>query len=72
LVVCNGTNGMMVFDWEEGIKKITLRNAYPDTHAFDVIMNGNRMIVTADNGLFQFDCTDPNNIKYLSTLVKFK
>jgi len=72
LVVCNGINGMMVYNWEESSQKITLRSSYPDIHAFDVIMNGNTMIVTADNGLFQFDCTDPSNIKYLSTLVKFK
>lgn len=71
LVVCNGLNGMMVYDWDERTKQVALKHTYPEIHAFDVIINNNTLIVTADNGLFQFNCTDPNNITYLSTLAKF-
>ncbi len=71
LFVCNGLNGLFVYDWNEATETITPINSYPDIHAFDVIINGNTLIVTADNGLFQFDCSNPNNIRYLSTLAQF-
>ncbi len=72
LFVCNGTKGLFVYDWNPGTRRVSFRNSYPDIHAFDVIVDNNTLIVTADNGLFQFDFSDPNNIKYLSTLVEFK
>lgn len=72
LFVCNGTKGLFVYDWDENTQRVELRNSFPDIHAFDVIVNGNTLIVTADNGLFQFDISNPLTPKYLSTLVEFK
>jgi hypothetical protein len=71
LFICQGTHGLFVYNWDNSSKQVTLRHSYPDIHAFDVIVNGNLLIVTADNGLFQFDITNPDNITYLSKLVNF-
>lgn len=71
LFVCQGKNGLYVYDWNETNTNLTLRHSYPDIHAFDVIVNGNTLIVTADNGLFQFDISSKDNIVYLSKLADF-
>ena len=69
--ICQADNGLTVYQWDPLSKAITLKHKYPDIHATDVIINTNTLIVTAENGLFQFDCTDPDNIQYLSTLSAF-
>lgn len=71
LFVCQGKNGLFVYDWDQTNTSLTLRHSYPDIHAFDVIVNGNALIVTADNGLFQFDISSKDNITYLSKLADF-
>ena len=71
LFVCQGKNGLFVYDWDKTNENLTLRHSYPDIHAFDVIVNGDVLIVTADNGLFQFDITSKDNITYLSKLADF-
>jgi len=71
LFICQGKNGLFVYDWDNSAKQINLRHSYPDIHAFDVIVNDKTLIVTADNGLFQFDISNPDNITYLSKLVNF-
>jgi hypothetical protein len=70
LFVCQGQKGLFVYDWTKTTSPI-FRHSYPDIHAYDVIVNGNVLIVTADNGLFQFDISNPDNIRYLSKLVEF-
>ena len=72
LFVCNGTNGLFVYDWNAATEEVKFRTSYPDIHAFDVFVNGTTLVVTADNGLFQFDFSNPDNIRYLSTLAVFK
>ena len=71
LFVCQGVNGLFVYDWDKANNSLTLRHSYPDIHAFDVIVNGATLIVTADNGLFQFDISSKDNITYLSKLADF-
>ena len=58
-------------NWDINTKNLSLRHSYPEIHAFDVIVNGNILIVTADNGLFQFDISSKDNITYLSKLADF-
>lgn len=69
--VCQGQNGLFVYNFDKNTNRLSFRHSYPEIHAYDVIANGNTLIVTADNGLFQFDITDPDNIKHLSKLVDF-
>lgn len=71
IFICQAENGLTVYNWDKTTNQATLKHSYPDIHAFDVIVNDNTLIVTADNGLFQFDCTDPDNIRYLATLSNF-
>ncbi len=71
LFICQGTNGLYVYNWDINTHEISLRHSYPDIHAFDVIVNGSTLIVTADNGLFQFDISSKDNITYLSKLADF-
>ncbi len=71
LFICQANKGLTVLNWNAANKNVTLKHNYNDIHAYDVIVNGNTLIVTAENGLFQFDCTDTDNIRYLSTLVNF-
>lgn len=71
IFVCQGDKGLSVYDWDPTSTMVTLKHNYEDIHAYDVIVNGNTLIVTAENGLFQFDCSNPDNIKYLATLSTF-
>lgn len=71
LFICQGTKGLYVYNWDITNRHISFRHSYPDIHAFDVIVNGNTLIVTADNGLFQFDISSKDNIVYLSKLADF-
>ncbi len=71
IFICQAESGLSVYNWDKSTTQVSLKHNYPDIHAYDVIVNGNTLIVTADNGLFQFDCTDPDNIKYLATLSNF-
>lgn len=70
LFICQGTNGLFVYDWDEAKKTITLRTHYDNIYAYDVIPNNKTLIVTASNGVFQFDYTDPANLKFLSTVYQ--
>lgn len=71
LFICQGTKGLFVYNWDINTQSVSFRHSYPDIHAFDVIVNGNTLIVTADNGLFQFDISSKDNIVYLSKLAEW-
>lgn len=71
LFICQGFKGLFVYDYDKSTNNISLRHSYPDIHAFDVIVNGNTLIITADNGLFQFDISNKDNLVYQSKLVAF-
>jgi hypothetical protein len=68
LFICQGEEGLFVYKHVQNSSQVTLVHSYKDIHAIDVIVNGNTLIVTAENGLFQFDVTNPDAIKYLSEL----
>lgn len=69
LFICEGNAGLKVFDASD-IYKITsnLLAYYGDFDAFDVIPYNNNLIMIGNEGLYQFDYSDPNNIKLLSTI----
>lgn len=71
LFICQGFKGLYVYDYDKNTHNVNLRHSYPDIHAFDVIVNGNTLIITADNGLFQFDISNKDNLVYQSKLVNF-
>jgi len=69
LFICEGDAGLKVFDASD-INEITshLLAYFGDIHAFDVIPYNNNLIMVGENGLYQFDYTDPENIEFLSMI----
>ena len=69
LFICEGSAGLKVFDASD-IYKITsnLLAYYGDFDAFDVIPYNNNLIMIGNDGLYQFDYSDPENIQLLSTI----
>jgi hypothetical protein len=71
LFLCQGDMGLSIYDWNETTKRPTFRYRYNDIHAFDVIANDKTLIVAAENGLFLYDYSDPNNLKKLSRVAAY-
>ena len=70
LFICEGKAGLKVFNATD-IYKITknMLAYYGDFDAFDVIPYNNNLIMIGNDGLYQFDYSDPENIKLLSTIT---
>lgn len=73
LFICDGDAGLKVFDVSDklNIDKKLLKH-YRNIHAFDVIPFNNVLMLIGDDGIFQYDYTDPLNIKLLSQIRKVK
>ncbi len=69
LFICEGSAGLKVFDASDTYKiPKNLLAYYGDFDAFDVIPYNNNLIMIGNDGLYQFDYSDPNDIKLLSTI----
>jgi hypothetical protein len=70
LFICDGTAGLKVYDASD-INTIDTRQLahYQDIHAYDVIPFNNTLMMIGEDGLFQYDYSDPKNIKLLSHIV---
>ncbi|MBE9465781.1 LVIVD repeat-containing protein [Dyadobacter subterraneus] len=69
LYVCEGVNGFKVFDVTDKMnvdKNLITSNT--ELHANDIILSGKVVIVNAEDGIYQFDATDPKNLKQLSKI----
>jgi hypothetical protein len=72
LFVCDGTSGLKVYDANYPLtldKNILSRKT---GHTYDVIPYKNIAIVTGNDGISQYDYTDPNNLKLLSKISVVK
>jgi hypothetical protein len=69
LFICEGDAGLKVFNAND-VYKITenLLAYFGDIHAFDVIPYNNDLILVGEDGLYQFDYSDPENISFLSMI----
>ena len=67
LFVCDGEDGLKVYD-ASNVSSIKLIDHLENINAFDAIPWENRLIVSAEDGLHQFDYSDENNIRSLSTI----
>lgn len=69
LFVCEGTNGLKIFNASD-IYNLNnhLVKFYTDIHAYDVIPFNKNLIMIGDDGLYQFDYSDLENIKLLSQI----
>jgi hypothetical protein len=69
LFITEGEHGLKVFNAEDPMKiGDRLLKHYDNIHAFDVIPFGGVLMLIGEDGLYQYDYTDPTNIKLLSTL----
>ena len=67
LFICDGTDGVKIYD-AENVYDLKMINRIPDLDAFDVIPWANRLLVSASEGIMQYDYSDPMNIQLLSTI----
>ncbi len=69
LFICDGDAGLKVFDASDADAiSSNLLAHYNDIHAFDVIPYNNVLMMIGEDGIFQFDYTDPGNITLLSKI----
>ncbi|MCF2445152.1 hypothetical protein L0657_14385 [Dyadobacter sp. CY345] len=73
LYLCEGDKGFKVFDVKDkmAIDKHLL-SFKKDMGAYDVISMGTTVMVVGKNGLYQFDASDPKNLKELSRILVTK
>lgn len=68
LFICDGIAGLKVFD-AENPEDIKLLSWESDLESYDIIPLGKIAIVICNNGLFQYDYSDPKNLKLLSVIA---
>jgi hypothetical protein len=67
LFVCDGPSGLKVFDVADATD-IKLLDWQSDLKTYDVIPLGKSLLMIGSDGLFQYDYTDPTNLKLLSKI----
>lgn len=69
LFLCDGSDGLKVFDIADRMKIDENQLAhYGDFDAYDVIPFNNVLMLIGEDGIFQFDYSNPKNIKLLSQI----
>jgi hypothetical protein len=69
LFICDGSSGLKIYNCSDALH-ITdhLIYTYTNINAFDVIPTGEVLILIGDDGLFQYDYSNIQNISLLSTI----
>jgi hypothetical protein len=67
LFVCDGSDGIKVYD-VQNTPNLGLIHQIKDVNAFDAIPWAGNLIVSAEDGIHQYDYSDLHNIKSLSTI----
>ncbi|RMG66994.1 MAG: hypothetical protein D6722_13975 [Bacteroidetes bacterium] len=67
LFICDGDDGLKVYDASDvmAIDQNQLAH-FPDIHAFDVIPLYSILLMIGEDGLYQYDYSDPTNIQQIS------
>ena len=70
LFICDGSDGLKAFDATD-VTTIdqNLLAHYKDIDAKDVIPYKNTLIMIGEDGIFQYDYSNPKDIKLLSTIA---
>lgn len=71
LFICDGAAGLKVFD-ASNPKEIQLLDWESDIIPYDVILLGSSALVIGDYGFYQYDYSDPKNLKLLSKISVVK
>ena len=73
LFLCEGQFGLKVFDAQNPLTIADKQLAhFKGNHMFDVIPLGNSLLTVGNDGLYQYDYTDPKNIRLLSKIAVSK
>ncbi|MGE5421168.1 MAG: LVIVD repeat-containing protein [Chloroflexota bacterium] len=73
LFVCDGTAGLKVFDASNPrMISANLKYAYPNIKAYDAIPLGDELVMIGDDGLYQYDYSNMQDIRLLSTIPVVK
>jgi hypothetical protein len=69
LFICDGEDGLKIFDTTDPVKagKNQLYH-FPEIQTVDIIPNNGTAIMIAEDGIYQYDYTNPGNIYMLSML----
>ena len=67
LFVCDGTDGAKVYDVSD-VTRLKLIKHIKDIDTYDVITNNTIALIIAKDGLYQFDFSDVQNIRFLSKI----
>jgi hypothetical protein len=69
LFVCDGAAGLKIYDKSDPLAIITNRIAhYPDFDTYDVIPVNGILMLVGEDGIYQYDYSDPENIIQISHL----
>jgi hypothetical protein len=68
LFICDGSAGLKVYD-ASNVNGLKLIKHIMGLETYDAIAWNNLLLVVASNGIYQFDYSDPANMKLLSTLA---
>jgi hypothetical protein len=73
LFICDGSAGLKVYDASDP-RSVTshLLYTYPTINAFDVIPIGKVLVLIGDDGLFQYNYSNIQNITLMSTIPVVK
>jgi hypothetical protein len=73
LFICDGAAGLKIFDATDP-RTITsnLKFAYPNIKTYDVVPLGDVLVLIGDDGLYQYDYSNPASIRLLSTIPVVK
>ncbi|MDO9372861.1 MAG: hypothetical protein V4725_07580 [Bacteroidota bacterium] len=68
LWICDGKAGLKIYD-ASNVEDLKLLKVFKDINPFDVICLGSIAIVVANEGFYQYDYTNINNIKLVSKIA---
>jgi hypothetical protein len=69
LFLCEGTYGLKVFDIKNPLQVTdNLRKHFQNLHAYDVIPLGKTLLMVGEDGLYQYDYSNPTDIKLVSRI----
>ena len=70
LFVCDGDAGLKIYDVSDPLSiDENMLAHFPDINAYDVIPVNGVLILIGENGIYQYDYQDIENIQLLSTII---
>jgi hypothetical protein len=70
LFICDGSDGLKIYDATDHNQiGSRLKAHYKDIQAFDIIPFNNVAMMIGDDGIYQYDYSDLENVKFLSKMV---